>query len=90
MKTIKEAGRTGDELERLYENSLTLEGGMGAVAWAALEMFRRGGMSQAQIQALREQMNTYFAKPTDDDCNSILGVLEKRLSDDRTSANVWY
>lgn len=91
METRPEPDRTAEEFELLFEESLELEGGMGAVAWAVLEMFRRGGMEERSIDQLHDQMSAFFAKPSDQDCNLILEVLETRLARDRSPiTGRWY
>ncbi len=74
----------------LLENSQALKSGMGAVAWAVLEMFRRGGMDAAKVSALHADMNKFFTVPSNDECNSILKVVEERLRSDKTEAESWY
>lgn len=75
----------------LKEDSMKLESGMGAVAWAVLEMFKRGGMPQEEIDSIHKQMDHYFAKPANDECNAILKVVEDRLQEDKIdSKEIWY
>jgi hypothetical protein len=78
------------EFEKLLEDSKELQGPMGAVAFAVLEMFRRGGLEPDYIQALHEQMKFYFVTPSNDECNVILKVVEKRLKDERQPNGAWY
>jgi hypothetical protein len=63
---------------------------MGAIAWAVLEMFRRGGMEPSRVNAIHEEMTKYFAIPGNDDCNAILKVVEERLRSDKTGGDDWY
>ena len=75
----------------LWAKSNELEGGMGAVAFAVLEMFRRGGMEENEVIALHEKMKTYFMVPSNEECNAILGVVEERLKQDKRLENgKWY
>jgi hypothetical protein len=75
---------------QLLENSLALKSGMGAVAWAVLEMFRRGGMDADKVNALHADMNKFFTIPSNDECNSILKVVEERLRTDKATTDSWY
>ncbi|MBP9707350.1 MAG: hypothetical protein KBD78_06865 [Oligoflexales bacterium] len=82
-----------DELsyKKLLEQSQALKSGLGAVSWAVLEMFRRGGMEAAKINAIQEDMIKFFAVPDGDECNVILKVVEQRLQEDKISSNdCWY
>ena len=76
--------------ETLFQESQKLKGGLGAIAWATLEMFKRGGLPQKDIDQLTENMSTYFANPTSDECNEILKVVEERLDLDQVQEGVWY
>jgi hypothetical protein len=87
---LNKTGTNSCNFEQLLNDSHELKGGMGAVAWAALEMFKQAGMPQAQRDELCAQMTEYFAKPTDDVCNAILKVLEARLQQDKEGTGVWY
>ncbi len=78
------------EKSKLLSASQALESGMGAVAWATLEMFKRGGMTESDLAALQSSMNEYFAKPSNEECNTILSVLETRLREDKKSTDAWY
>ncbi len=83
-----------DPFEVMLKASREMDGGLGAVAWAVLELLRRGGMSDAELVALRVQMNTCFTVPSDETCNLVLRVIERRLVDDRInladSVHRWY
>jgi hypothetical protein len=79
-----------NNFDQLLNESRELTGGMGAVAWAALEMFKQAGMPAAQREALYAQMTEYFAKPSDEVCNSVLRVLEARLQEDKGNEGIWY
>ena len=76
--------------QNLLENSRQLESGLGAIAWATLEMLRRGGMPNEKLQKLENDMNAYFAKPSNVECNTILRVVEKRLMEDKEEDGIWY
>ena len=79
------------EFQALLSKSKELEGGMGAVAFAVLEMFRRGGMPESEVEALHSKMKTYFMVPTNAECNAILAVVLKRLASDKLAENgSWY
>lgn len=72
------------------ERSRELEGGMGAVAFACLEMFRRGGMADREVELLHAKMKQYFMNPSNEECNVILRVVETRLEEEKLPGNVWY
>ncbi len=77
--------------ETLLNQSSNLEGGMGAIAFATLEMFRRGGLPETEVQALHEKMKIYFMKPTNEECNAILKMVETRLKVDKEpDHDAWY
>ncbi len=76
---------------QLLSESAELEGAMGAVAFATLEMFRRGGLPETEVQALHEKMKVYFMKPSNEECNAILRMVETRLKADKEAAGeFWY
>ena len=77
--------------ETILTQSLELEGAMGAIAFATLEMFRRGGLPETEVKALHEKMKMYFMKPSNDECNAIIKMVETRLkSDKEPEREVWY
>jgi hypothetical protein len=78
------------ENQNLLEKSREVKSGLGSVAWATLEMLKRGGMPTNEIEKLNEDMNNYFAKPSDDVCNTVLRVVEKRLVEDKEESGNWY
>lgn len=79
------------DVAQMKEEASSLKSGLGAVAWATLEMFRRGGMPEQELKRIHERMNTYFAMPSDDECNAILRVVETRLVEDKNpDSNTWY
>jgi hypothetical protein len=82
---------TFQDFEELYKESLELKGGMGAMAWAVLEMFKRGGLEGEPLVQLLESMKQYFVQPSNCDCNAILEVLERRLKEDKDPlTGKWY
>ena len=81
----------GELYDQLLNESAKLEGAMGAIAFATLEMFRRGGLPESEVQALHEKMKVYFMKPSNAECNAILKIVETRLKTDKeTNREVWY
>jgi len=79
------------EDRELKNSSLELKSGMGAVSWAVLEMFKRAGMPQTEVAALHQKMNEYFPKPSNDECNAILKVVEARLDEEKADdKELWY
>lgn len=77
--------------DSLLTKSQSMEGGMGAIAFAVLEMFRRGGMEEAEVKALHEKMKVYFMKPSNAECNAVLKMVEIRLQSDKAAGqNTWY
>ena len=77
--------------EQVVERSHELEGAMGAISFAVLEMFRRGGMEEGEVTALHEKMKIYFMKPSNAECNAICKMVETRLrSDKEATADTWY
>ena len=74
----------------LQTEAAEFKGGMGAVAWAVLEMFKRARLPEGEIMQLRTKMDEYFVKPSNDECNAILKVLETRLQKDKGAGNLWY
>lgn len=80
-----------DLYEKFLDESLELEGAMGAIAFATLEMFRRGGLPEAEVKALHEKMKVYFMRPSNEECNAILRMVETRLEADKEpERDVWY
>lgn len=79
------------DVTQLKAEASSLKSGLGAVAWATLEMFKRGGMPEGEIKQIHEKMNEYFAKPSNDVCNAVLEVVEARLNEDKEpNSNTWY
>ena len=77
--------------ETLLSESTQLEGAMGAIAFATLEMFRRSGLPEVEVEALHEKMKIYFMKPSNDECNAIIKMVETRLKKDKQpNREVWY
>jgi len=74
----------------LFVESQSEKSGLGAVSWATLEMLRRGGMPEDEVKQLHEKMKQYFAVPTNEECNTILRVVEARLKEDGESQGIWY
>ncbi len=61
------------------------------MSWAVLEMFKRAGMPNSGVEMLHAKMNEYFPKPSNDECNAILKVVESRLQDDKEAdTKLWY
>jgi hypothetical protein len=79
------------EILELKKDAAQLQSGLGAIAWATLEMFRRGGMAEVEVAAIKTKMDQYFAQPSNDVCNAVLKVVEARLQEDKEPAtNLWY
>lgn len=76
--------------ENLLEKSKVLKSGLGAVAWATLEMLVRGGMPTEKVAVLHGEMKKYFSVPSNEECNAILRVVEKRLLEEKKDAGTWY
>lgn len=77
--------------DQLLTKSQAMEGGMGAISFAVLEMFRRGGMDEADVKALHEKMKVHFMKPSNAECNAVLKMVETRLQMDKEPGqNAWY
>jgi hypothetical protein len=73
------------------DRSRQLSGGMGAIAFGVLEMFRLGGMDEDSIRSFHEKMQHYFMIPTNEECNAICKMVETRLAEDRRKDNnLWY
>lgn len=72
-----------DDFETMLRASEKLGGGMGALAWAVLELLKRGGVSQVELTSLQAMMSKAFTVPTDGQCNAVLRVLVERLERDR-------
>ncbi|MBY0370558.1 hypothetical protein K2X33_07725 [bacterium] len=80
-----------DLYEELLKASNELDGPMGAVAFAVLEMFRRGGLPQAEVQELHEKMKLFFMRPSNAECNAILKMVETRLKTEKEpDKEIWY
>ncbi|MGE3759070.1 MAG: hypothetical protein AB7H97_15010 [Pseudobdellovibrionaceae bacterium] len=84
--------KIGDiEISKLKKDAESLKSGFGAVSWAVLEMFKRAGMPKAEVEQIHAKMNEYFPKPSNDECNAILKVVESRLQEDKeASSKLWY
>jgi hypothetical protein len=74
----------------MYESSKALQGGLGATVWAVLEGVRRGQASEQEVKLIEDLCNKYFPKITNDECNSICQVLERRLKEDQEAPGRWY
>lgn len=77
-------------VDRLLMESKELQGALGATAWATLEMFKQAGMPESERESLYAKMTEYFAKPSDQVCNAVLSVLEKRLCEEKNDDGTWY
>lgn len=79
------------DFKKLKSESESLKSGLGVVAWATLEMFKRGGMGEDELKQIQDKMNHYFAKPSNDVCNAVLQVVEARLVEDKEpNSGIWY
>jgi hypothetical protein len=79
------------EINALKSESDKIKSGMGSVAWAVLEMFKRGGMNKDEVHDLHTKMEHFFANPTNDECNAILKVVETRIQEDKEPGkDIWY
>ena len=91
MGATVETTTNQDLYETLLHGSEAWEGAMGAIAFATLEMFRRGGMPEAEVQALHEKMKIHFMKPSNEECNAVLQMVETRLKRDKEfNRDIWY
>lgn len=82
MSTPTSPAQTED-FETMMRASEKLGGGLGALAWAVLELLRRGGLSQVELTSLQATMGKAFTVPTDGQCNMVLRVVAERLDRDR-------
>ncbi len=79
------------DFEDTLRRSQKLDGAMGAIAFAVLEMFRRGGVNETEVEALHEKMKKHFMSPTNQECNAICKMVETRLQSDKRAKNgFWY
>jgi hypothetical protein len=78
------------DYKKLKKDADRIKSGMGVVAWAVLEMFKRGGMPAAEVKELHKKMDRYFANPSNDECNAILKVVEARVQEDKEDKDLWY
>lgn len=72
------------------ESSRALTGGLGAVAFAILEGLRQGGAPAEVVSQTEAALNTYLARLTDEDCNTLVQVVETRIAGDKLAEGVWY
>lgn len=78
------------DLNQLKTQSDSLKSALGVVAWATLEMFKRGGMPGEELNQIQEKMNHYFAQSSNEVCNAVLRVVEARLIEDKEpNSNIW-
>lgn len=79
------------DYQDVLERSMGVEGPMGAIAFAVLEMFRRGGLEETEVEALHERMKRYFMVPSNAECNAIIRMVETRLQSEKVAEPaVWY
>ena len=82
---------SSEEFDSLLAESQSYQGGLGAVAWAVLEMLRRGRMHEQDLQKIYDQMVATFARAEDDECDLVVRVLEARLAADKDpETGRWY
>lgn len=74
-----------DAFDALLKESQAMSGGLGALAFGVLQLMKKGGMPENELAEVRRVMNQYFQVPTDETCNLVLRVVERRLVDDRIS-----
>jgi len=75
----------------LLQDAQKLDGALGAIAFAVLEMFRRGGMTESEVHTLHEKMKVFFRLPSNEECNAICKMVETRLQKDKRDDNgLWY
>lgn len=76
--------------KQLMDESHEMDNGLGAVAWATIEMLKRGGADAVKTQEVLDLMKSTFAKCSAVECNAVLMVLEMRLQHDKKGKLVWY
>ena len=78
----------------LYENVLdesrSLAGGLGALAYVILEGLRQGGASAEAVGNVNDLLFEAFSKLSDVDCNTLCQVAEARLAADKHPEGRWY
>lgn len=95
METSSNENTSVKSVNGLYEETLKkswkMDGAMGAIAFAVLEMFRLGGMEEEDILSLHKNMELYFMNPSNEECNAICKMVESRLKADRRhDSGLWY
>ena len=95
MEATQSDTSTNADVNHLYEETLKsswkMDGGMGAIAFAVLEMFRLGGMEEEDVLSLHKKMELHFMSPSNEECNAICKMVEARLKADRRQDNgLWY
>jgi hypothetical protein len=79
-----------NDVDELLAKSRELKGGLGAIAWATLEMLRRGGLDETEVEEVYRRIKKAFALPTNATCNAICEVVERRLHEERRPSGKWY
>jgi hypothetical protein len=77
-------------LETVEKDSLAMQGGLGAIAFAVLKGLETGGAAAADVQRTRELLLEHFARLSDEDCNVLCEVVANRLAADREPDGRWY
>ena len=72
-------------VEHLYEETLKsswkMDGAMGAIAFAVLEMFRLGGLDEESILSIHRKMELYFMNPSNEECNAICKMVPSTVDE---------
>jgi hypothetical protein len=76
--------------EKVLDESRSLAGGLGALAYVILEGLRKGGTAPEAVGHVNDLLFEAFSKLSDEDCNTLCHVAERRLSDDKNANGRWY
>ena len=77
------------DVDETLEESQSMSGPLGAVAFVVLKALSAAGASSEVSERVRADVFEHFAKLEDADCNALAEVAHRRLKDRPSSGN-WY
>lgn len=80
-----------DSYLKMLRKSRDFSGGLGAVSFSVIEGLERAGAEEEELLRVRELMDKYFSKLSDEDCNDLCKVTYTRLNEDQHQKDdLWY
>ncbi len=77
------------DLQPLLEESLSMPGALGAVAYVVLKGLEAGGAEAKVVASVKVLMQEHFVRLSDADCNALCDIVFARLTQESENGP-WY